>query len=442
MKALLICPAERPAVAHLAEKTPLATAPLLGKTLLEYWLEALVARGVTQVTILASDRPNDVRRLVGDGARWGLRAEVVPRAHELSVSEARTRFRVSSEPGWIEEEPIVVMDYLPGRADKPLFESYASWFAAVSAWLPRALTPDRIGAREVQPGIWVGLHAQISPSAQLHAPCWIGENTLIGPDAVIGPCALLDDCVIVERGAKIGESYIGPETFVGEMTSVQQSIAHGSMLISWRTDSRLDVPDAFLLGSLASRKFSLPGSALPGRAAAVAAMLATAPFAGALMALSLVRGDAPIQLRLGVRPTASGRRTPMETFAYYELSGARNWLRRWPQFWNVARGDLAWFGNRPLRPTQAMSLTNDFERLWLATPPGLVSLADAHGCPEGLSDAACAHASYYAVNASRRLDWYVFSRSFTRAAFAWPLRWTRRKDSTVALSQLVPKSQG
>ena len=79
----------------------------------------------------------------------------------------------------------------------------------------------------------------------------------------------------------------------------------------------------------------------------------------------------------------------------------------------------------------------------MASRPGLISLADALGCPEGVNDTSCAHASFYAVNASSRLHWFIFSRSFLRAASAWPfLRWTRRKEATVALSRLVPKQPG
>ena len=52
MKALLICPADRPGVARLADSCPLAAAPLLGKPLIEYWLEALVARSAHRIAVL------------------------------------------------------------------------------------------------------------------------------------------------------------------------------------------------------------------------------------------------------------------------------------------------------------------------------------------------------------------------------------------------------
>ena len=437
MKSLLICPTDRSGVALLADQHPLVIAPLLGKSVIEYWLEALAARGVKEVIVLASDRPHEVREVVGDGSQWGLKVELVPQARELTPDEARKKF-FPGEPAPTPDD-IVVMDYLPGRPDHPLFESYAGWFNALQAFLPHAVTPARIGAREVEPGVWVGLHSQIDPTAKLHAPCWIGEHALIGAGAIIGPRAVVEDRTVVEDGARVTESIVGPETFVGEFISVQNSLAHGSLLINWMTGSHVAVPDAFFLCSLNDRRFTTPTSGLGGRVLALAAMIVTAPIAIATMLLSLLRGESPLILRLGVRPQRNVRSAALQTFAYYDLTCGNNWLRRWPQFWSVVRGDLTWVGNRPLRPTQALSLANDFERLWLAAPVGLVSLADAQGCPSDLTDEACAHASYYAVNASRRLDWSVLSRALYRAAFAYPIRWTRRKDTPVPLPQLVPK---
>ena len=72
MKAILICPDARPPLAKLAAVAPLVTWPILGKSLVEYWLEHLVALGAKEVCLLAADRPDQVRSHVGDGARWGL----------------------------------------------------------------------------------------------------------------------------------------------------------------------------------------------------------------------------------------------------------------------------------------------------------------------------------------------------------------------------------
>lgn len=441
MKALLICPADRPAVTHLAESAPLALATLFGKPLLEYWLEALFSRGVTHVIVLASDRPHAVRTLVGDGARWGLTIDFVTQSHELTTAEARAQFRAHDTTGWLADGDVVLIDHLPGLPAHRLFESYAGWFAALQAFMPQAVTPARIGIRETQPGIWIGLHAQIAPTATLHAPCWIGEDTIIGANTWIGPGAILEDRVVIADGARITHSVIGPETFVGELISVTDSVVQGATVVNWKNGSCLRVPDAFFLCSLNTRHFGPPHPSIPGRLLAAAAMAGTAPIALVLMAWSSLRGDSPLLLRLAVRPQRTVRNTTVKIFAYYELADGSNWLRRWPQFWSVVRGDFTWVGNRPLRPSQALALTHDFERLWLTAPVGLVSLADAHGCTDELSDEACAHASYYAVNASRRLDWFVLSRAFLHAALAWPIRWTQRKERAMALRQLAGKQE-
>src|SRR5581483_5380702 len=155
MKALLICPADRNPVARLADQHPLAVLPLLGRSALEYWIEVLAARGVTQLFVVAADRPDQVRAAVGDGTRWGLQLEVVPEARELSVAEARKKYRGPDAAGWLADADVTVIDHLPGQPEQPLFETYAGWFAAQVNWMPHALTPARIGMREVEPGIFI-----------------------------------------------------------------------------------------------------------------------------------------------------------------------------------------------------------------------------------------------------------------------------------------------
>jgi hypothetical protein len=442
MKSLLICPADRPGVARLADHTPLVLTPLFGKCVLEFWLEALAARGAKHVTVLASDRPDQVRAAVGDGRRWGLQVELIPQARELSAADARKRYRPADATDWLPDNDVVVLDTLPGETARPLFDNYADWFAAALAWLPHAATPVRIGAREIQPGVWVGLHSQIDPAARLVAPCWIGENVFVAPGATVGPNAIVDDRVVIEAGARVVQSIVWPETFVGRLVAVRNSLASGGLLLNWMTGSCLQVPDAFLLGPLGGRRFQRARTTLPGRAVAVAAMAATAPIALVVMGIAVLRGETPLRIRLGVRAQSSLRHRTHETFAYYELTGGGNWLRRWPQFWSVARGDLAWVGNRPLRPAQAFALNNDFERLWLAAPTGLISMADAYGCPEGVSADSCAHASFYAVNKSARLDAAIIGRALLRAAMSWPIYWHRRREAGAALPQLIPKQEG
>lgn len=256
MKTLLICPAHRPAIARLTKACPLVLVPILGKCLVEYWLEHLVLRGDRDVRIIAIDRAEHVRALVGDGSRWGLRVEVIAEPNESDPVEIRAHRDGYPVPPVTPPPPddVVLMDHLPGLTGFPLFDSYEAWFQALQAWIPHACTSDRIGRREISPGVSAGLHSRISPAAQLNAPCWIGDNVFVGPDAVIGPGAILEDRAFIECGAHITQSVVGPETFVGELTLIDQSLASGNLLINWKTRSCLDVPDEFLLCSLGVRQ--------------------------------------------------------------------------------------------------------------------------------------------------------------------------------------------
>src|ERR1043166_870702 len=269
MKALLICPADRQGVVALAESAPLCNLPILGMSLIEYWLEHLVKLGATQVHILASDRPEQVRALVDNGARWGLSVSVHPEIRELTAGEARAKYCREKTSEWLAApNDAQVMDHLPGMPDKPLLDSYADWAAALESWMPRALTPERIGVHELRPGIWVGMHVHISPAAELRAPCWLGDHAYVGSDSVIGPRAVLEHAAFVEGQAEISDSVIGPETFVGKFTEVGHSIAWGSTLVDWKSDSCIKVPDAFLLCSLGRRPSDFALMRFLGRVAA------------------------------------------------------------------------------------------------------------------------------------------------------------------------------
>src|SRR6266446_91467 len=118
------------------------------------------------------------------------------------------------------------------------------------SWMLLLPTSNRIGLREAEPGVWVGLRAHVSPTARLRPPCWLGANVHVGPGANIGPCAIVEDGVFVEEGSEISYTAIAPDTFVGKLTHLEHSLALGQTLIDWRDGSRLEVPDPFLLCSL------------------------------------------------------------------------------------------------------------------------------------------------------------------------------------------------
>jgi NDP-sugar pyrophosphorylase family protein len=256
MRTILICPGERPAVSFLAQSLPLVGVPILGESLLSYWLSHLAGNGAGEgeVVVMAMDRPEMVRAIVGDGTRWGLKVQVQSELDELTPEKAIARLAGNSELSSGQSSPkVMVLDHLPGLEKHPPFRSYACWFDAALAWMPQAARLGRVGLREIQEGVWCGLRTHVAPSARLQAPCWLGDYVRVGPDTVVGPNTVLESGVVVESAAEIRSSIIGPDTFVGKLVRIQDSIAWGNSLIHWPTGSCTEVTDAFLLCSLGQR---------------------------------------------------------------------------------------------------------------------------------------------------------------------------------------------
>jgi NDP-sugar pyrophosphorylase family protein len=240
MKSVLICPSARPEFPLLAVDSSLALSPALGQTVVEYWMSHLACSGVKEVLLLVHESQDGLRKVVGDGSRWGLSVKMMTESRELSADEASEKYGAES----------FVMDHFPGLPEHPLFASYEFWFKALETWLPRAKTPDRAGVREIKSGVWVGLHGHISDDARLFAPCWVGDHVYVGPGAVVGPGAILENGAFIETKALIKSSVIGPSTFVGQYVQVTNSLAWGNTLVNWQTGLENKVSDAFLLCSL------------------------------------------------------------------------------------------------------------------------------------------------------------------------------------------------
>ena len=410
MNAVLICPAERPGLEQLGTGVPLAAVPILGQSLVEHWLEHLARKGAKHVRVLAADRPNLVRALVCDGARWGISAEVLPERCELTPEEALQKYGAGRIRNPVDNiMHVFPADTFPGLK-QPLFTCYSEFFTGAIKRLCQTTPSDRIGIREIKPGVWVGLKSRIDRTARVAGPCWIGEHVWIGPDVEIGPNTIIEDRVFVDRGATVERSLIGSDTYVGQIVELRNSMAWGNRLINWQTGSSVLVPDEFLLSGFKRPKAMRIGASWPGRIAAILLLQLTVPFGLYALLKSSLLGLPAFRSRDAVLPFGHELPGQGSMITYFEMNSTNRWLKRWPQLWSVACGEFAWVGNRPLKPEYAAQLKTDFDKLWLQAPLGFVSLADVEQCFDRFDEQARAHASYYATAANRRLNFSILTR--------------------------------
>ncbi|MBA4149806.1 MAG: sugar transferase [Verrucomicrobia bacterium] len=407
MKSLLVCPAERPCLKYLAEAVPLVNLSFCGKLLIFYWIEFLAAKGAKHISVLATDRPQLVRELVGDGSRWGICIDVLPERCELSLTGAEQKY--GAEPTEFLPAPyhVNLADHLPELPDVLLFSSYAEFFRAAKEFILHAATPDRIGLREIKPGIWAGLHTKIPSTIKITAPCWIGDCVSLGENVELGPGAIIESRTVIDDGATITNSSIASETFIGPGTEITDSIVIQNNLINWKHGSAIQITDPFLLAPLHETIDESIHPSLWGRLAALLCLIATAPLAFVWILVSNLRGQTVLREMRAVNPY-SNENTSGPT--YYEFANCSGLWQRWPQLWNVVLGEFCCVGNRPLNTIEAETLTSEFEKLWLKAPIGLVSQADAEGCFEKCCDEARAHASFYTVHRSARRDLQILGK--------------------------------
>lgn len=255
MKAILICPNQANGIPVLADSKPLVTLPFLGESFICYWLQHLAAEKFKEVRLVTADPVKNLAAYTGAGSRWGLKVEIFHEVRDLSAAEARKRYRPSYETDWpAEPNDVLIADHFPGVPGHKVFESYSSWFRAMGLWLPQAAAHKRVGFREVEPGVWMGRRTKIAKTAKLVAPCWLGDSVRVGSSALVGPMAFLEDQVVIDERAAVLNSWVGPETFIGTLTEVKDSLAWGTLLVNWKSGSHTQVTDPFLMAALADKK--------------------------------------------------------------------------------------------------------------------------------------------------------------------------------------------
>lgn len=399
MNAVLILPDQRDAAAFARRIRPLALMPIMGRELLDLWLEKLASEGVKKVTLLAADRPEEIRRAIGNGGRWGLRLQLIPVPREPEVHEARALFATDADTR------VLKLESLPSKAGEPLWESTEGLYDVLRRLFRVASANGSLTMRRLAPDVFVSTQARIASTAVIEGPAWIGPQVIIADNAHILPGSIIEKAAYIDRDATVRGSWVGPKTYVGAMTEISHSFAWGDGLENWRLASFIEITDDFLLASLRHQRFGSARAGWSTRAFALLLMVVTAPLALMCMAWARFRGLADTLIRTQVilpAPARQGRHTRATTT--HALNGVRGLFSRWPELWLVCRGEMHLMGNRPLTPVQAGQIGGEFEQLWLAAPAGVFALADA--MDDGLDEpeAALTHAAWYSVHRGWRLN--------------------------------------
>jgi len=418
MKAILICPEHRPSGGAFHRMKPLPLMPILGRSLLDHTLTSLKRDGIQEVLVLAADRPEMIRAAVGRGQAWGMKVDVLATPTELATDMAELQHAslTAGQP----RPRVVVLDEMPTMPGRTLWATTYATFEALRLAMKDEKLAAHLTMHEVSPGVWISTKARISAEAEITGPVWIGPYATVLSGAMIGPNTIVETGAYIDSHAMIDESWIGPGTYVGVSAAIRKSCAWGDGLLNWSDGSFLEVRDRYLLNDLTARKAQAFGVSPVERFMALMLMLITLPRALMIMLRSRCVDHAVFSEKRVVLPPPNRVDAFSRTHELLRFSDEVGLFQRWPELWCVVRGELALVGNRPLALEEITALRGPFGKLWLDSPAGVFSLADAEGAnADSISD-SLAHAAFFTARRTRALRLRVLGQCLCRFLLPTP----------------------
>ncbi|MFZ0544099.1 MAG: sugar phosphate nucleotidyltransferase [Candidatus Promineifilaceae bacterium] len=246
-----------------------------------------------------------------------------------------------------------------------------------------------LNGRQFSEGIWVGRNEVIHPTARLMPPVYIGENCFIGKDVELGPDTVIGSNVVIDDEATVAQSTILDGTYVGQLVNVEHRLVNKSLVVDLETADYMRVTDDFLLGQSYQSNIDWGVRRILDILLVLPVILPIFLFSIPLsLLLWLATGKAFKRVeKQFIRPT-SNEESKKVTFQLYQFNaagrdgsynGLGRWLtrfdlHRWPELWNLLKGDLTLVGVRPLSAEEIGRLDEQWQQPRHEQRPGLTGL--------------------------------------------------------------------
>ncbi len=453
----------------LTDRTCPALLPVSGKSVLEHNIDMLANAGVKRVLIVIGSFADQIRTKFEYGRRWGIeidywgtRGEEDPQAvlaqlpkgqHYDSqliirgdmlrtaciveflkqtesrtepvlhgVSEGRSLGLCLCRDDQADLMPLnwpMLIQGLPIASEASVeitdahdfrMESLAAYHQtnldAAAGRIPGLLIPGRQTAL----GLTQGRNSQVSSRSLKLGIAFVGSGSEVHPTAELNHEVVISDQVIIDRHAKLSDTVVLPNTYVGELVSLTNSIARGNDLIRVDIDTHVRVTDAFLLADLRQTTLGNGLSPLLNRIGGLLLLLLSLPL-WPIALLSATQEKTSAQLihsrRLRgnrIELTEFGERQRNE-FTAWEWATTRPLLRSLPRILAVVNGDLRLVGVEPVTTEQASHRTEEWERYADGAPAGLIGPTQLRYSSQTPEEERLLSDAYYVGQHDRWKNW-------------------------------------
>ena len=441
---------------------PSALLPCGWTTFIERAIEQLANHGVRHIDLVVSSRPEDLRRVLGQGERWGvqlrwhlaknsatpyglLRSMGLPDQQRVLLGHADRLVSDAVLTSLIERDQMAAtVDEQTGMAwagwgsttaemlRAPAQHSDESFMGAVlcqrAAHLNVLVPSEFVGvasaaqlltaqhlsmtheAMDRVPASWLqtdwGAHspdAIVQSGAIIEGPVLIGPGCFVAAGARLGAGTVLTRDVVISSGAMVGNSLVLPQTFVGQGLELDEAVVNGCSVQHLRLGVRIALPksDGLLLDL---QPTGVVRAGWLSRLTAAFACLAFLPWLTIDSGLRRLRG---LPIRWNKRLVAMGRSTDTGEIRLQTLRCARSTgnetgqiLSHYGEWMDVVAGHRSWFGSRPRSQSEWYALGRDWQLVLSSTSVGcLHAPAWSEGAGESLESRAAADV-FYAVSQS------------------------------------------
>lgn len=473
MRAVLLGTGYYPEMDPLLRHRPTPLLHLADKPILYYIFEFLARQGVTTCDLVLHHLPELIEAKVREGKRWGLSVTyhlakegrhpfcplrpVVQGWSEgpviLGVADSLPEF--GHEPFAVKENGIPTLMLYPNK-------EWSQWGIIPSQILgniPRGMTIQELPAylksyrtvqvrpslsaqtleelkktnqrliehkpeeyifpntaRMIEPEVWISRAVSLHPTAKIIPPVFLGEECQIKGGAQIGPYAIVENRCIIDRGSVIHHTLVCRRSYVGEGLEIHNSIVDRNLLINLRLDTNISVHDDFILSELTVPSFSKYFEAFLEKLLALFFFVVTFPVFLILLCSNHIRRDKMLLL-----PAASATHDwEMFDWLSFESRKKKNdtpfhrFFKRIPALLNIIKGEVHFVGVSPRSLKDVHKLPLDWQKLYLNSKVGLITLSDLDNGPAALGDDLYASEVYYSTHMGFWYDLKLLGRWMKR----------------------------
>ena len=251
--------------------------PVLGKPLIEYYLDWCSLSGIQEVLVVAEEYDEDFADFVSNGSKWGLDATVSANSGDASDEETLKRnsnfadggvsvmsgfffpyYDKTAHRSEVSEDPekrIYTNAKGPRKHDyckcKPIeLESLEKYYKLCMSLLSRGTRHLTINGYGSEPGVFMGMNIVVMPEAKLEPPFVIGNNVQIEAYTRIGPCVVVGDTCIVDRCTSVENSIVLGKTYIAQDLEIRGKILFGNKVIDPVSGDELEFRDNMFSATL------------------------------------------------------------------------------------------------------------------------------------------------------------------------------------------------